>query len=268
MEGRILYTTREAKLVKKVSKKRIWFLLALFGLKMFLIGGIYLLRLPYWQVEKIEVGGLEVIDYQDIKTRVDEFLSRKILFLLPQSSFLLLDSRRLAAILQREFPRIESLLVKKIFPDSLVVFLKERELFGVFCNDGCVYIDKQGFAYDFAPSSFGSLLVKIKSDAAEVHVGTTLLEQNLMDDFILLSAELEKAAGVRPVAYEFLSKVSSEIKVETSEGFKIFFKRSGNFNNSFGVLKTVLEQEIKNKRPQLEYIDLRFGNKVFYKFKR
>ena len=110
-------------------------------------------------------------------------------------------------------------------------------------------------------------MLKLKSDAAEPQIGTIVLDQDLMNDLILLSAGLEKVAGIRPIAYEFLSKISSEIKVETNDGFKIIFKRGGDFNKSLQALKTVLEQEVKGKRSQLEYIDLRLGNKVFYKFR-
>lgn len=266
--SRILYTARETKPVKKISKKRIWFLLVFFGLTAFLIGGVYLLRLSYWQIRKVEVGSSGVLTPQEIKAKIDDFLPGKILYFLPRSSFLLFSSSGLAAILQEDFPQIESLSIQKKFPDSLGVTVKERELFGVFCNEECVYIDKKGFAYDSAPSSSGSLLVKIKSDAARAQVGSTVVDSTLMNDFLLLFAGVGKASGVKAIAYEFSVKIPSEIKVETSERFKLIFKRGGDFEKAFRALKTVLEQEVKDKRSQLEYIDLRFGNKVFYRFRK
>jgi hypothetical protein len=39
------------------------------------------------------------------------------------------------------------------------------------------------------------------------------------------------------------------------------------YSRVFSVLKTVLENEIKDKAKDIDYIDLRFGNKVFYKYK-
>ncbi len=233
----------------------------------FFAGAVYLLRLPYWQIKKVEIGGLEILDPQEVRVKIDNFKSGLILFLLPRSSFLLFNSESLASLLRQEFPRVESVLVRKVFPDSLEIKLKERELFGIFCNEECVYIDKQGFAYDYAPISSGFLFIKIKSDAAEARIGSTVLEPDLMNEIVFLSSEVGKISGIRAVGYELFSKISSEIKMETSEGFKILFKRGDNFANAFRVLKTVLEQEIKDKRAQLEYIDLRFGNKVFYRFR-
>lgn len=267
MESRILYTARDSKRVGKISKKKIWFLLVLFGLIALLVGSVYLFRMPRWQIKKVEVGSFGNLAPQEIKAKVDDFLLGRILFFLPRSSFFLFDSGGLASVLQKDFPQIESLSIQKRFPDYLGVIVKERELFGIFCNEECVYIDKQGFAYDFAPSSSGSLLVKIKSDAVRAKIGSTVLDADLMREFLLIFSGISKAGGIRAVAYEFSSKIPSEIKVETNEGFKIIFKRGGDFGNAFRALKTVLEQEVKEKRSQLEYIDLRFGNKVFYKFR-
>ena len=288
MEGRILYTVRDNKKSKKrIPARVIWIWVVFLSLVFLLAGAVYLLRLPYWQIKKVEIKGLVIVDPADINTKVNNFISGRKFFLLPQSSYLLFNSNDLALLLKQDFPRLEQVLVKKTLPDSLEVVVKERELFGVFCSSPqdlenkiwegkCVYIDKTGFAYNAAPVSSGSLLLKIKSDAAEARVGAILLDQDLMNDFMLLSEGLEKVAGIRPVAFEFFSQISSEIKVETSGGFKILFKRGDNFENAFRVLKTVLEQEIyphtfgsvgvKGKRAQLEYIDLRFGNKVFYRF--
>lgn len=268
MDGRILYTARDTKSSKKkISKKEVWILLVLTGFVAIFGGAIYFLRVPYWQIKKVEVGSSGVLTPQEIKAKIDYFLEGRILFFLPRSSYLLFNSSGLASVLQKEFPQIESLSVQKKFPDYLGVAVKERELFGVFCNDECVYIDKQGFAYDYAPSSSGSLLIKIKSDATKAQVGSTMVEPSLLNELFLLSFGVSKIAGLRAIAYEFFSRIPSEIKMETDNGFKIFFKRGDNFANAFRVLKTVLEQEVKEKRLQLEYIDLRFGNKVFYRYK-
>ena len=40
-----------------------------------------------------------------------------------------------------------------------------------------------------------------------------------------------------------------------------------NPDQTFGNLELVLDQDIKEKRPNLDYIDLRFGKKVFYMLK-
>ena len=89
-----------------------------------------------------------------------------------------------------------------------------------------------------------------------------------MREMQFLKDELKKKNGLEIVSYHFFSRVPREIRVETANGFKLWFDRTKNLSESFKVLKTVLEQEIKDRRQELSYIDLRFGNKVFYKYKK
>ena len=67
------------------------------------------------------------------------------------------------------------------------------------------------------------------------------------------------------MSYELISDFPKEIRVVGPEGYRVYFDRESDLQNAFRVLKTVLAEEIKDRRARLDYIDLRFGNKVFYK---
>ena len=51
------------------------------------------------------------------------------------------------------------------------------------------------------------------------------------------------------------------------EGWSVIVTRAKEPELWLPVLRTLLTEEIKGRRNQLEYLDLRFGNKVFYKFR-
>ncbi len=55
-----------------------------------------------------------------------------------------------------------------------------------------------------------------------------------------------------------------KIDARTNEGWQAIFMPSQNFSQQLDNLKIVLREKLKN-RENLEYIDLRFGNRVFYK---
>ena len=92
---------------------------------------------------------------------------------------------------------------------------------------------------------------------------------------IVLAAENSETVYFKPkeklnlnvIGYQLFSKIPGEIRVTVSDGFKIYFNRDDDLENAFVVIKTVLEEEIKEKRSRLDYIDARFGNKVFYKLR-
>mgnify|MGYP001584407790 FL=1 len=225
------------------------------------------MQLPYWRIKNIEIRGLEALGDEDIKLKVYQALDGKYLFFLSRDSILTLRTNFLTEKLKKEFPKIEKITITKSFPDTLKIDLAERKLFGIFCSvSNCAYIDNTGFAYESSPSSSGSLILKIVSDQEETKVGVQSLEPALMEQVIFLGKETEKVAGAKVIAYELSLRFPREIHITTSEGFKIYFNRADDFTNVFKVLRTVLNEEIKDRRANLDYIDLRFGNKVFYKW--
>lgn len=272
MTNRIVYTPRTtSSRAKKFFSFRVWF----FAVVLFLLlGGVSVgvlsgLRLSHWQIQKLSFSGLEVLKEEEIEDEIRRALSGTYFFLIPQSSLFVAHTEALAENLLNKFPRIEDVTVTKKFPDTLEVSIVEKKLFGIFCGrETCAYIDRSGFAYETAPHASGALILKIKSDAPGGIAGQHVVDRQLIERMVFLSEKMQQDLGVVAVGYELVSNVPREIRAETNQGFKIFFNRDDDFENVFRVIKKVLTEEIKDKISKLEYIDARFGNKVFYKMKK
>jgi len=267
-EGRIVYVPREQKDFKPLHKTR-WLIYAAVLVLFAISGGaVFVLREPRWQIKNIEVSGAVVLDSEELKSQVFNFLSGNYLFLFPHSSIFILSSESVKKFLEREFPRIERVAVSREFPASLKIHLQERVLWAIFCGaKNCVYVDNNGVAYEEAPSSSGSLILKITSDKENLAISAKLLDDLTLGRMNLISRGLQEKLQMRVVGFELFSKVPGEIRVAVSDGFKIYLNRADDLEKVFEVLKRVLAEEIKEKRDRLEYIDARFGNKVFYKLK-
>lgn len=279
MVSRVVYTPREPEINKRgskiLSRKRV--AVFLFCIVFFLAfgGTVYALRLSSWQVRNIDFHGLQALDERELEEKIQTLLEGNYTLFIPRRSMLAVFPKRLEEILQKEFPRIESVHIRKGFPDSLSLAVVERAMWGVFCGEAdeedgssCAYIDKTGFAYEQSPRSSGTLITKVKSDVSDVVVGSSAVEKELMEQFLFLGQEIKRVVGSDVVAYEISSRTPREIRLALSDGYHLYVNRSDDFQNVFMVLKRVLEQEIKDKRARLEYIDLRFGNKVFYRFQQ
>ncbi|MEK7167221.1 MAG: hypothetical protein AAB732_02325 [Patescibacteria group bacterium] len=80
--------------------------------------------------------------------------------------------------------------------------------------------------------------------------------------------ENKKAANNQQTTKEDQKLEKIEIRVVTQSGFEIYFDVfSSDLNQQINNLSKVLNQEIKDKISSLEYIDLRFGNRIYYKNK-
>lgn len=267
MASRILYTPRERPRRRRFSfsKKSIFTVVGAVVFSAVIAGAIYVLRLPQLQIKEVRFFGLEALVEKELADAVWEKLQGEYLFLLPRGSTVLASRGAIEKELQEAFPRIRNIAVQKSFPNALEISVEERELFGILCGESqCAYIDTSGFAYETAPDSTGALILKIKSDRDEITVGSQAIEPVLMERFGLLGEELKKI-GLEAIGYEISQKNPRDIRAKIDEGFDIIFNRDDDFQNVFRVLKAVLEEEIKDRKLQIEYIDLRFGNKVFYK---
>lgn len=281
MNSRILYTPREEIIRRKRRRRRSSVIAVLFITIFGTAALIYILRLPYWQIKHIEITGSETLSEDDLRLTTEEELRGSRFYFIPRKAIFALDGKEFSAAIITKFPKIAQLQVKKIFPDSLSLRVREREFFGVYCNDldtatstplrgetVCVYIDRNGFAYEKAPQVSGSLIVKISSDQSAVLVPGQLIQPEIMEKMRDIASLLERIAEIKVTGYILFSKIESEIRTMTADGFELWFKSEDDFEKAAFVLKRVLDEEIKEQKPRLQYVDLRLGNKVFYKVRK
>jgi len=66
--------------------------------------------------------------------------------------------------------------------------------------------------------------------------------------------------------FSFLND-DGDIEAQTDKGFKIIMTANGQAEEQARVIKSVLDNEIKDKISALDYIDLRVENRAYYKLR-
>ncbi|MBI2056128.1 MAG: FtsQ-type POTRA domain-containing protein [Candidatus Sungbacteria bacterium] len=297
MRNRVVYNPRERKKYKQPSKIRWKALLAAAILLALTAGVVYTIRLPRFQIGIISISGNQAVNEEIIRGSITDLIQGNYAFILPRSFVLFLQEEEIASALKKDFPLIEHAEVKKQYPDSLAVHITERKLFAIFCNGGvepkkeisnigtsspetavnakesgegeiqCVYIDKNGFAYDTAPRSSGTLITRITASQKELPVPSQVMGGELVKKMEYIAAYLPETIQERVAGFEFIPEIRGEFKVKTRTGFTLLLREEDDPEKMLKILKTVLESEVKDKRKALDYVDLRFGNKVFFKWK-
>lgn len=286
-QSRILYTSRQPKpKPKKFSKERIRIILALVGFFALLGACIGVVRLSYFQIREIGIGevpgdagmmGTEQ-DTQDIRVAINNSLSGNYALVIPRRFIFGIRSSSIEERLQAALPRFATIAVAKQFPHVLAVSFTKRVFFALLCNDttktdihSCGYIDRMGFVYEDAPEASGSLIVKIKSDIPDVKVGMRAIDESTVRQMSLLGDGVGRIAGLRLISYELSGQAPDELRMHvapsTGGGFTLIVKKNDNLEAVLRILRTVLDEEIKDNRSKLDYVDLRLGNKVFFKLR-
>ncbi len=267
MDSRVIYMPRERWRKRRFFRAKFFFFAILFLAAALLGGAVYALRYPGWQIQTVLVFGFDETMHADVEARVRESLDARFAFILPKSSYFLFDEGAVQKTLEKDFPWLHDITVKKEFPSMVSVVARERGLWAVFCdmNRTCGYMDKTGFIYEEAPVSTGALIMTVETDEQEVHIPSQAFDPAFvqkLDSFVLLLGE---KTGEDVETFLFSKEFPGEVRVRTRHGFLLYLDRDDDFGKVISILRVFLEKEIGDKRGRLEYIDLRFGNKVFYK---
>ena len=259
---------------------------------------------PQFSINSIFVTGVQQVSGQVVRQYVEtilddgsyHFLSRKNTFVYPRGT--------IEKAVVGFFPRIKSAKVShaSLLATSITVTVVERQPFALWCegaNDpdasvgtptlrrGCYLMDDEGFIFaplevrshsglpagagpltGFAPKAASSTNMQYLFSgglaSSTSPIGQTFVRAHLPGLVALL--QLLGQAGFEP----------GGASVDSAQDFSVSLARGFAVKASFGKdvsalakdLQLVLSSDsLRGKEAELEYIDLRFGNRVYYKLK-
>ncbi len=246
---------------KEISWKRrmlfFWILFLVLGLAYVMFFS------PLFEIKEIKISNNRVISSEEIQNSLDN-----------QNNLFLAAGNKLTEILTNDFPRILSVeMSKDIFKKTIELNIIERKEAGIYCKEDlaspnrgeCYYIDKEGVIFEEAPQTSGTLILAIKDfSEREIEIGKNVIEKEFMAELIDLKNYLPGQLGFKVLDFTIESDVLKDLKVNTNEGWYILFDGLRDLKSQLEALRLVLEEKIE-ERKDLEYIDVRIENRVYYK---
>ena len=218
------------------------------------------------QIKKIHIYGAESIKREEIEDLVWEGVDQKIL-LFPTKSIFFTNNQKIEENLSKKFPKISQVNLKRQIPDSVVIEMKERKPLYVFCKDSgpCFYLDERGVIFEeIFPDAISLLRIKDMRNL-EVKLGSKVAEDQLLNGIKTIESKLKEKTELSP---QEIILFEEKMEVQTSQNFLIYFNPKEDIEKQVQKLILTFENEIpQEKRENLDYIDLRFGDKVYYKYK-
>jgi len=164
---------------------------------------------------------------------------------------------------------IDKVNFKREFPDRLAVSIDEKKPVAIFKEDeNYFFIDKKGIIFEknlrrnLEKSSWP--VIKNPNLGGDLKLGDKIIGEKKLSQILEINSGLKKL-DIEITVTEIAN--DQRVNVKTSEGWDVYFDL-GNNNVSQQIfnLGLVLKEKIfPEDRENLEYIDLRFGNRVYYK---
>ena len=214
----------------------------------------------FFQIKVIKISGNVKVSTESLENLLNQKINRQILFSSSQSIFLA-DFDEIKKEILESFPQVAETNLKRKFPDSLLLEIKERKPAAIFYQtDKNFFVDEEGIVFESFDLDLTSQdLITFKKQAEEeVNLGRKIIEREQLSK--ILEAESKLKNELKILVKEMLMVSEVRFDAKTLEGFEVYF----NFNEDLGwqltKLKAVLEEEVlPEKRKDLEYIDVRFG---------
>ena len=262
----LLLISRRRKRRWAVIKGGLWGLCVFFGLALLLS----IFYLPPLRINQVAFFGSSPTDEAILKSKILEILSNKYFFIFPKDNIVFYAEKEIAAFLRSNY-RIEEFEIKRSFPAALLISLKERSTWAVWCQrasesepSDCIFVDEKGFAYAKSPDFSGSLILKIY-DARSDMLGKYVFPEGVFDKIKYLIASLKKEAWEEIIEIEISE--GDVYRLVTKNNWAIIIDSEIDEKKTSENIMIALNSRIKDRRKDLEYIDGRFSDKVFFRFR-
>lgn len=272
---RLEVTSKERAERKRRRRKRILIFFAVLALTA-VVGLVSLLHLRTFRIETVTVEGTESIEQTKIEGDIRGQLDGTYMFIIPRDSIFFYSKDRISRYIKETYPEIQQFSVKLTSPNEITVSIEERKPVGVWCEGGdsakCFFIDEKGVLFQTAPSITGSVYFKYEG-MLESGTSTNPLLATFLPEFQFKKLN-EFAAGIKsrreftPIG--FVRTKDSEGSVVTAEGVLLRIALNKDLDAvAINLTSALNASSLKDPgvRSTLEYIDLRFGNSLYYKLR-
>ncbi len=277
-----LPTLREEYLKKKRNKKLFYYGVVVFLFIIIFFISAYIARRPELSVSKVELSGGVLVTQQEIESSALQYLEGDYLWFFPIANSLWYPKSGLEKYLKESYGRIDTIDISSKDLTTLQIHITERKPVALWCKkineigesgavsvrDDCYFMDSNSVIFAEAPTFSGDAyfkyygLVEASDPVGQSYLASST-EFSIISSLVLATQKL----SLRP--QYLLARGEGEFSIVIFGGAEIYFDLKKPIVNTIENLEALLENDFPKTRENLpvEYIDLRFGNKLFYKLK-
>jgi len=244
-----------------------------------------------WHIDTVNVSGATIVSADEIKASVQDKLLGNYYFVYARDNSVIFPKSEIERSLLQKFPRLETATVTRIDMHTISVAVTERRPYDLWCGEqfnaetyeltDCWFVDNRGYIFDKAPifsqgvylELYGKLDTKSALLPTDNPIGSALPASRFEHEDELATA-LRSGIG-DPLRIVLKPDGESEVTILTSAlypelvGVTLKLKDEVSPVTIVKNLKAAIREEFaatSTQKRKLLYVDMRFGNKIFFGF--
>jgi hypothetical protein len=285
-----MHTVLQSPKKKRAIKKRTKFLVTMIFVIIALLfwGAVKVVSFPTLQIKGVVVEGTKILMEEAVAQKVEAELSGNYYWFFPKKNIFLYPKEKMKADIFSSFPAVETVAISVNSSRKLVISIKERVPFALWCGlekrgtdilevPECFYVDKTGYIFAHSPSFSGDIYFTLYGfeslNPNKPPLGQSVVTVNVFEKVLQIRDFLTESNISTDTIYfgennyaEFNTK-SFNVKWNTDEDVNTLISNMRSLFNSPSWKNGTFIFDSEKKSEPIEYLDFRFGNKIFYKQK-
>lgn len=239
------------------------------------------------RIDRVDILGAHTVSEDSVRALVQQKLKGNYFFVYARENIYLFPRSEIKQILLSTFPRVAEVSVQRIDDHVIAVTLIERTPYALWCGEepnetasqvkNCWFIDRTGFVFDQAPIFSRGVYIEVYGKLLRKNEGETLRAVLPRDHFKTADsfAVFVRDNIGKPFQIVMSTDNETEVALQSStpypflSGAVIRFKNDADpavlLKNLFAAIPVQFPENTHPKK-KLQYIDMRFGNKVIFGF--
>ncbi|MFA7252326.1 MAG: hypothetical protein WC027_00510 [Candidatus Paceibacterota bacterium] len=220
-------------------------------------------------IKQINVSGQASISTEQILDVVNKNLAGRYFYLFARNNYLIFPRFTIQQDLLNEFKIFKAVDVSWSNWGTIDIKVSERKPHSVWCGADpadmkadCYFIDRTGYIFNRAPTFSGDIFVRnYRALDTSSPIGQYFLASNLyLTLYRLIDVLAKNNLTVQRVSFD-----NFDYKFYLATGPTIIFNQKSNLDATFANLITAINSgdlDLVNNAEKINYIDLRFGDKI------
>jgi len=239
------------------------------ALVLVILGGLVygIIYSPLLRIQGVDVSGTESADVEHVRAAAAQAISGYSYAIIPNDHLFFIHRKSVSETLVGLFSLRAATVTTRF--RHLQVRIEERKGSYRLVESGMGYIlDQDGLVLRAANGTEGENLIAVTRAApTEVIAGTRVLDAATFTFIDALHRDFATQAGVREQIYE-VDTQKATITAVTVEGWRAIFDPSVSVEAQLKSLNSAIVAKFgPTERAKLDYIDVRFGDRLFYKMR-